>query len=290
MKNPTLCFISMAVLLAVSDASATLATDSPVLQPIHTRFAQTQEHFSVEFSIWSFSDFELEEADEFDGWSTAVEFVWPLPFEKTEDMQLRFILPYYTEGDAVNTDESKVDVGEDIDIDGYGGVYEFMTLQFEHQLYALEADGFNGAYYFGFGKRTEVLDTSTVSEDRFNHSGQVIVAGVKYDRPIWDGRAHWLVNTGVRGYLDTDDLHVDDKVDFLFGDLKTALVFEPLGEHFVPVVELTYLGDFDYNWISLEPEVIIPFNERASAKVGGMFGLTSDGNQAGGQASLVINF
>ncbi len=277
-------------MLLATALDAEVPTDSTLLQPVHTRFAQTQEKFSVEFSIWSFSDFELEEADEFDGWSTAVEFVWPLPFEKTEDMQLRFMLPYYTDGDAVVNDDSKVDDGEDIDIDGYGGIYEFMTLQFEHQLYSLEEDGFNGAYYLGGGKRTEVLETTTQSKDKFNHSGQVIVAGVKYDRPIWDGRAHWLVNTGVRGYIDTDDLHVDDKEEFVFGDLKTALIFQPLGDLVVPVVELTYLGDFDYNWISLEPELIIPLGDRASAKLGGMFGLTSDGNQAGGLASFAIEF
>ena len=80
-----------------------------------------------------------------------------------------------------------------------------------------------------------------------------IVGGIKLDRPIYDGKAHWLANVGFRHYFDTDDLHPADKVDFTFADLKTAVVFAPVCEYFVPVLELTYLGDFDYSDLELQP-------------------------------------
>jgi hypothetical protein len=205
-------------------------------------------------------------------------------------MQLRFILPHYTDDDATSSKAGVPEYGESIDIDGNGGAYEFATLQFEHQILNLKDDNLNAAYVLGFGNRTKALDTTLSSNDSFNHRGRVIVGGIKLDRPIFDGKAHWLANTGFRHYFDTDDLHPADKVDFTFADLKTAVVFAPVCKYFVPVLELTYLGDFDYNAIAIHPEVIIPFNENVSIKLGGTVGLSNDGNQGGGAASLAIGF
>lgn len=287
MKQSILQLSALTAVLAL--APLTASAGNSTLQPIHTRFAQTQDAISVELSAWYFTDLELEEADSFDGWSAGAEIVWPLPFN--DKMQLRYILPFYTDGDAELTDPAYGDdVGEEIDIDGPGGVYEFMTLQFEHQLFNTDDHGFNGAYYAGAGRKTEELETTAPDDDVYNHTGRVTVGGIKFDMPIFDQKAQWLVNAGVRYYYDTDDLHPKDKDDFTFADLKTAVVFAPLNDYIVPVLEVTYLGDFDYNALALEPEVIIPFTENVSLKVGGIISLSNDGNQGGGAASLAIGF
>ena len=66
--------LAAALFLAPLAASAQNST----LQPINTRFAQTQSKISVELSAGYFTDLELEEADGFDGWTAALEIVVPL--------------------------------------------------------------------------------------------------------------------------------------------------------------------------------------------------------------------
>lgn len=268
---------------------------NPTLQPMSARFAQTQTDFSVEVGAYSFTELEVEEADDFDGWTAGFEFVAPLGklSEKMENMQLRLSVPVYTDGDARVTDPSKPDLGEKIDIDGNGGVYDYTSLQFEHQLFHIDESGFNAAYTIGWGSALANLDTSTQSKDKFNHTGEVILAGVKYDRPIsiFGSETQLILNGGIRSYYDTDDLHPDDKDDFTFADLKGALVFAEIGGFLVPVLELTYLGEFgDYDEFLLRPEVIIPVNEDASFKLGGIVSLSDDGNQGGFAGSFSFSF
>ncbi len=275
-------------------SSLTAHAVNSTLQPISTRFAQTQDAISIEVGASSFSDIELEEADSFDGWTAGAEVVVPFAFmsDRLENMQVRLLIPFYTDGDATITDPALPDVGQDIDIDGNGGLYDFATAQFEHQLFTLEDDGFNAAYYVGWGKVLESLDTTTSDKDLYNHSGKVTVAGIKYDRPvsIFGNESQLLLNAGVRHYYDTDDLHPDDEDSFTWADLRTAIVFESIGEYIVPVLELTFLGDSDYSDLKLQPQVIIPFNDNFSVKLGGYVGLTSDGSDNGGAASLAIGF
>ncbi len=285
--------ISFGIALAAVTLSAQGA--NPSLQPISARFAQTQTDFSVELGAYSFSELELEEADEFDGWTAGLEFVAPLGklSEKLDTMQLRLLLPVYADGDARVTDTSKPDFGEKIDIDGNGGVFDFTTLQFEHQLFHLDKSGFNAAYTVGWGQALANLDTSTQTKDKFNHTGGVILAGVKFDRPvsIFGSESQLILNGGIRAYYGTDDLHPDDSDNFTFADLRGAVVFEEIGGFLVPVVELTYLGEFgDYDELLLRPEVIIPVNEDASLKLGGIVSLSDDGNQGGFAGSFSFSF
>lgn len=279
--------LAAALFLAPLAASAQNST----LQPINTRFAQTQSKISVELSAGYFTDLELEEADGFDGWTAALEIVVPLKII-SERMQLRLSVPFYTDGDATITDPALPDVGDDIDIDGDGGVYDFVTLEFEHQLFTQERFGFNAAYTIGFGEVRESLDTTTSDKDLYNHEGKVTLGGIKFDRPvtIFDNKSQLLINAGFRYYYETDDLHPDDRDDWTWADLKGAIVFEQWG-YVVPVVELTYLGDFGhYNEILLHPEVIVPFNDHVSIKIGGIISLSADGNQGGAAASLSVGF
>lgn len=63
--------IAAALLLAPLAVSAV----NPTLQPISTRFAQTQSDISIELIASTFTDLEIEEEDHFDGWTTSVEIV-----------------------------------------------------------------------------------------------------------------------------------------------------------------------------------------------------------------------
>ncbi|MGB5330417.1 MAG: hypothetical protein WBO58_19570 [Gammaproteobacteria bacterium] len=255
-----------------------------------------------------FTDVELEEAEGFDGWTASVELVVPLE-SISERMQLRFSLPFYTEGDARIADDTKPNNGDKTDIDGYGGVYDFATLQFEHQWLETETSGYNAAYSVGFGTVLGPLDTDALDidltepeaddetdpekTDQMNHKGYVFLSGLKYDSPvaIFGRESQLLLNGGMRGYFYTDDLHPDDKDYFIWADLKGAIVFGQLEDNVVPVLELTYLGDFgDFEEIFLNPEAIIPFSESASLKLGGLISLGDDGNQGGFAGSLSFGF
>tara|TARA_B110000285_G_scaffold212346_1_gene255807 strand:- start:478 stop:1347 length:870 start_codon:yes stop_codon:yes gene_type:complete len=289
MKLTKIQLTALTATLALSSLTAHAVNST--LQPISTRYAQTQDAISIEVGASSFSDIELEEADGFDGWTAGAEIVVPLK-AVSEHMQVRLLIPFYTDGDATITDPALPDVGESIDIDGNGGLYDFAIAQFEHQLYNLKDDDFNAAYYVGWGKVIESLDTTTSDKDLYNHSGKVTVAGIKYDRPvsIFNNESQLLLNVGVRHYYDTDDLHPDDEDSFTWADLRAAVVFQNIGDYIVPVLELTFLGDSDYSDLQLQPQVIIPFNDNVSIKLGGYVGLLSDGSDAGGAASLAIGF
>jgi len=55
-------------------------------------------------------------------------------------------------------------------------------------------------------------------------------------------------------------------------------------------LELSFLGDSDYSDLQLQPQVIIPFNDNVSIKLGGYVGLLSDGSDGGGTAILAVGF
>ncbi len=293
-----------ALLLVSFSVGAVNAT----LQPISTRFAQIQTDISVEVMAATFTEVELEEEDDFDGWSANMEIVVPL--ETTGNpMQLRFLLPLYTDGDARITDDTKPNFGDKTDIDGYGGVYDYLSLQFERQWLEAETAGFNAAYAIGFGAVLVPLDTSALDidltepepddvthpnkTDRMNHTGYVFLGGLKFDRlvSILGEENQLLLNVGIRGYFYTDDLHPDGKDEFIWADPKGAVMFEPLGNIAVPVLELTYLGDFgDFNELLLKPEVLVAFNESASLKLGALLSLSGEGNQGGFTGSFAYRF
>lgn len=258
-----------------------------VVDPIRTKSAQTDSSIKVELTAHSFSDVTLDEADEFDGWGTSFELT--LPFNDT--MQFRLSLPFYTDGDARLTNPGRPDTGQSIDINGNGGVFDFSTLQFEHQLTPKNQSNYNLAYYLGGGIRSDKLDTTTVGEDFYNHTGRILLAGIKMDSPVFESDIHWLLNTGIRYYIDTDDLHYQGKSDFTFADIRSALVFKSWGNHFQPGIELTYLGDLSrYHDLSFIPEILIPLNQSLHLKFGGILGLTNKGNQAGMTGSVVLDF
>lgn len=268
--------LSTALLFSALTASAA----SPVSQPIHTHFAETQSQISLEISATRFTDVELDEADNFDGESAALDLVIPY----TDNKQFRLSVPFYTEGDAQLKSSDMP-----IDIDGKGGVFNYATLQFEHQIHFSEQSGFNLAYRLGAGIRTDRLDTTI--GDYYNHTGKMLLLGAKMDKAVRNDRARLLVNAGIRYYIETDDLHPDNKNSWTWADIKTAMVFSPWGEYVQPVFEITYLGDFgNYNAIAMVPQLIFPLGKSLSLKLGGILGLTDDGNQSGAVGSLSYSF
>lgn len=270
------------VLLFTSQAAD---ASNSTLQPISTHFAQTQSEISLDLSANSFSDVELDEVDKFDGWSAALDLTVPLNNHK----QIRLSLPFYTDGDARLTKPGQPLTGKTIDINGNGGVFDYATLQYEHQVRFANKSDYNLAYTAGFGMRTQRLETTT--GDYFNHTGKIILIGAKADSHIYDGEAKMLINAGLRVYYDADDLNPENKDSWTWADIKTAVIFGMWGEHTQPVIEVTYLGDFsDYNALSLVPELIFPFTDSVSLKLGGIIGLTDDGNQSGAVGSLSLSF
>lgn len=268
-----------ASLLSLFVTTAAVAQNS-TLQPISTRFAQTQTAISLDIMAKRFSDVELDEADQFDGYTAVFELTVPIAADK----QFRLSVPFYTSGDA-----RLKPGGQPIHIEGKGGVFDYATLEFEYQKYFAEDAGFNLAYTIGAGMRTATLDTGT--GDLYNHTGRIIVLGTKMDKSVHGGEVQLLLNAGIRFYFDADDLHPNGWDDWLWADVKGAIVFKSWGRYVWPVLELTYLGGFhDYNAVALMPELIIQVTEAVSLKPGGIIGLTSDGSQGGVTGELSINF
>lgn len=265
--------------------SLAAAAKNPTLQPILTHFAQTQSEVSLDLSATSFSDVQLDEVDNFDGWTAALDIT--VPFES--DKQVRFFLPFHTDGDARLIKPGLSYTGKTIDIEGDGGVFDYATMQYEHQIRFANKSDYNLAYTIGGGFRTRPLETT--HGDKFNHTGRVLLVGAKADTYIYDGEAQLLVNAGIRFYHDGDDLNPENKDSWTWADIKTAVIFGKWGENAQPIIEITYLGNFSgYNELAFMPELILSLSDSVSLKVAGIIGLGEDGNQSGAVSSLSLRF
>lgn len=279
------CFGATLVSTTLVLTAFTAHAGNSTQQPILTRFAQTQSESSFELSATRFTDVELDEADHFDGWTAKAELT--IPFE--DDKQIRLSIPFYTDGDARLTKPGSSFTGKIIDIDGNGGVFDYATLQYEHQVRFADQSNYNLAYTLGGGFRTKELDTTT--GDKFNHTGRMLLLGAKADSYINGGDSQLLINAGIRYYHDADDLNPENKDSWTWADIKTAVIFSKWGERTQPVIEASYLGDFnDYNELALVPELVFLLDKSVSLKLGAIIGVTDDGNDAGAVGSLSINF
>lgn len=259
------------------------------MQPIKTDPARIQDKIMLSVSWESFQDMELDEVENFDGWTVATELVVPF----MDKFQFRFNLPLRTEGDAVVKSDHWLRPGIDIDVEGNGGVFDFITLVFEHQLFGEQDKGYNLSYYVGGGAVGDQLETTLLrpgeGTDSINHNGTVWMLGVKADTERWDTRL--LGNLGIRGYARSDDLNPGGNDQMYLLDLKGAVIFAPWGKYVHPVLEFTYLGDFtDVNQITLLPELLIPVNPHLELKAGVAIGLGGNGSEIGGQAEASIRF
>lgn len=259
------------------------------MQPIKTDPAKTQDKVMLSVSWESFQGMELDELEDFDGWTLATELVVPF----MDRFQLRFNMPLRTEGDAVVKSDHWIVPGMEIDVEGNGGVFDFITLVFEHQLFQQQEQGYNLSYYIGGGAVGYPLDTNLprpgTGTDSLNHNGVVFMAGVKADGERWGTRL--LGNAGLRSYARSDDLNPGSGDEFTALDLKGAVIFAPWGQYVHPVLELTYLGDFtDLNQFALLPELLIVVNPHLEFKAGASVGLGGNGSEFGGQVEASVRF
>ncbi len=275
------------LLAGLVTAGAATAGGGP--EPMRTSYAAVGSEIEARLWYEAFNDVELEEADQFNGWTTTAEL--SVPF--WDRFKLRLTYPFRTEGDAVIKDDQGFPPDTSIDIKGNGGVYDFATLIFEHQLSFAADKGYNFSYFLGGGTKAGRLNTTKPepgnSYDPFNHTGHVFHGGIKYDRKQSFG--HLLANLGVRYYWDSDDIYPGGNKDsFLVADLRGAVIFSPWGPVH-PVVELTYLGDLsDFNQFTLLPELLWPVGDQVDLKGGVTLGLGSTGSEYGGQAEIAVHF
>jgi hypothetical protein len=273
--------VLLAVLhLTLFCASAQAQTDGFERRPIVTRYAKTASSVQVDVTGRYFTQVQMQEADHFDGWGVDLDFT--VPFHRT--MQFRLLLPIYTDGDA-----REKETHEDIDIHGYGGVFDFATLFFEQQILAESHAGYNLGYYLGFGYRTDRLKTNI--GDYYNHRGRNALAGVRADHWFQGPDIHVLGKLGARYYFDSDDLNPVGGDEFWLFEGDAAAVFKPWYGRIYPAVELLYRGiETDYVELSLVPELILAASASVDVKVGGLVGLTNDGEQWGARLQLSGRF
>jgi hypothetical protein len=285
MMNKTLKNMVLGVALATAGL---VQAGNRTPEPILALSPEIGDDIEIRFSYESFSGVELDEVENFDGWTAMAEASMPL----MDNFRLRISYPFKTEGDATVKKDHSAMPGQNIDIDGSGGVYDYLTFTFEHQLSKLEEAGYGLGYYIGGGSVPAPLDTTLARPgtgfDAINHNGTVFFAGVKMDRQ--HGFGHGIANLGLRYYGASDDLNPDANDQFVVADLKVAMLFNPWGS-ITPVVELTYLGDFSgMNHFTLHPELVLSIGNSVDLKAGAEIGLGGNGNEFGGRAQAVFKF
>ncbi len=145
---------SLALLLLLSALQAEASPAAPAAaqlpEPILTRQAATPARVTLDLTASYFEGLLLEEARDFDGLSFELDLTVPLG----KRSRIEFLLPFYTEGDA-----HAIRDDYDLDIDGNGGIFEYPTVLFIHQLLAeTGSGGLNLSLGAGFGYVFEPLE------------------------------------------------------------------------------------------------------------------------------------
>jgi hypothetical protein len=255
------------------------ALASDFTRPVYARPATTASGFLMEGFFETFDGLTMQEAHELEGWTAGLDFT--IPINRT--MQLRFLLPARTEADGVF-----VDTEEEVEIEGWGGTFDFATLYFEHQLVGIDNGPDRLAWFGGFGYRTGVLKTGT--PDRYNHQGRSLHLGVRYDR-VLDRAGMLFLDTEFRFYDPSDDLNPGDLIDdsFWLATVTAAWLAAPLGA-FTPGVELMADIAENYTAASIAPELVISAGQTLDLKLAVPVGLTSDAPDWGAQFRLTLSF
>jgi len=261
------------------------------IQPIFTRYAETVKKITFNSSVTLFHDVQLQEADNFDGWSVDADLTIPIPYTKT--FQLRVEWPFYTDGRARVIEKEAPDRGQRIDVRGYNGTFQFANVQLEWQFLSESNHGVNMAAYGGIGESQRVLWTGEEAEDVYNHKGNVGILGLKAD---WRANDEWrfVANMGAHWYYKSDDINPEGTSgpdDFALSDFSVAAIWHPWSAPVYPVAELVYQTTFfEYNAVQLVPEVIWAVCRNFELKAGAPLGLTSDGQDYGGRFQATVRF
>ena len=268
-------WLVFAVLLGMV-ASPVVADD--INRPVFARPATTVDAFLLEGFLETFDGLDLQEAVALDGWTAGLDFT----FAFRPGMQFRFLLPVRTEAEGVF-----VSNGEETDIEGWGGTFDFASLFFEHQLIGVDDNGPNRfGWFIGIGNRTANLETGT--PDRYNHQGRSFHLGVRYDRRLQQLGTLFL-DTEFRYYDPSDDLNPGDLLDdtFWLGTVTAAWLLPSRGA-LTGGVEL--INEFGEDWYaaSLAPEIILAGSEKLDLKLAVPIGLSSDAPNWGTQFRLTL--
>jgi hypothetical protein len=261
------------------------------VQPIFTRYAETVKTFSFNATARVFNDVQLQEADRYDGWGVDADLTVRIPY--TKHFQVRVMWPFYTEGDARLIDPGHKDTGRRINVRGYGGTFDYASVELAYQLLDESKHYFNASVYGGAGERQRILWTDSVDHDIYNHQGDYALFGVRAD---WHYGNDWrfVLNLGARDYFKSDDLNPEgtgSNDEFYLSDFSVAAIYHPWKCPVFPVAELVYQTTFsDYNSVLFVPEVIVGVCKNFEIKAGATVGLTGDGESYGGRFQATTHF
>ena len=267
-----------------------LAAVSTAAEPLFTRYARIHQSPTLSFRTEYFTDKPMEEMTDFDGYTLSLDFAWPF----SERSQLRVYVPFYTSGDGFYDKPDNRNDGVPIDVEGYNGVRDFLSLAYERRFDWLEdRTGGNVVWLLGFGYSMDTLEATSGSElvDRFNHRGYSADFGLKFDDDVRNGDMTLLGNLLLRAFWDTDDINLTGDEDyFQVFTASGAVMFNQYGQ-FTPVLEAILEADFnDYLAFSLAPEAIYTFGQDFDVKLGVPFRLTSDGQKYAVDLELTYRF
>jgi len=248
--------------------SASVFSSDTTVEPLYTKSAKVYNSFVVDAYIEYYRGRQFQEIEDVDATELRIDLTVPV----LSRGQLRFSLPFYTDGDGV-----RISDGGKTDLSGNGGTFNFASLGYEHQFLDAANDSIDLIAYAGLGFRTAKLKTD--NGDYMNHRGKNAEVGVRLDGSI-NPSLMLLGDLGYQYYWDTDDLNPsggDDK----FGHLVASAAIIKHDDDLKPALELTYRGNFgDYNNLAIVPELIYSF-DAVDLKLGIPVGLTNDADDYG---------
>lgn len=273
-----LCFASVAF---ADDGDRRARQNQFELEPIYSRNARNAQRITVNLTYDNFRNVRLEEAESFDGYTTTAEII--VPFGKDKSWEARLQIPFYTDGDA-----DVVATGENIDIDGNGGVFDFGSLVVQKELSTTQKSVVNSSVYGGYGTRVARLETTI--DDVYNHTGRMIRFGFNVDNARPDRDIRLQMSMDGRYYFDSDDINPSDNgTEFFLMNLSGAAVYN--ADLFIkPAFEVLYSTDFnDRQIFQAVPQLIIPVCNMLEIKGGYAFG-HSDGEGSTQTATVRTTF
>jgi hypothetical protein len=277
-------------LLLPFSISMAVAGNKATVEPIFTRSARIYQAPILDFQAEYFRDKPMEEMTDFDGYTLALDFTWPI----NDRSQIELLLPFYTRGDGDYDKPGDLYDGVHADVKGLGGVREFPSIIYERRFAWLENQtGANVAWLAGIGRRLDTLKVTYQGDevDRFNHTGYNYQFGLKMDGDIRDGSMTLLGNLRYVGFVDSDDINLTGD-DTSFGVLFAtgALMLNQYGR-FTPVLEAILEADLkDFTAFSLAPEAIYTFTDKFDVKLAVPFRLTHDGQKVAADLELTYRF